>query len=168
MEIPPIGVTGTFDGRSGKQEFNVKSAQPLTLQVKPSDPSSTPWLPLETLSLKAKLPPNLRAAAGQPLRLTIEMRAVGSSGSQLPSLEKQLQSPAFRIYREQNHSETKLLKKSDKIIGSRTESFTLVPQYGGELTPAAATCRLVEHQDWQRTICLCAVNTDLRLRRASR
>jgi len=134
LEIPPIGVTGTFDGRSSKQEFNVKSAQPLTLQVKPSDPSSTPWLPLETLSLKAKLPPNLRAAAGQPLRLTIEMRAVGSSGSQLPSLEKQLQSPAFRIYREQNRSETKLLKKSDKIIGSRTESFTLVPQYGGELT----------------------------------
>jgi hypothetical protein len=71
--------------------------------------------------------------AGQPISLTIEMNTIGASGNQLPSLEKQLESEAFRVYRERSHTSTKLNRNKDKILGKRVETFTLVPQFGGDL-----------------------------------
>ena len=137
IELPLIHVTGEQEsGGYGRtySEFDAVSKESLMLNVKPSDPSSNPWLPLEELNLKASLPDNTRAIAGQPISLTIDMSAVGASGNQLPSLEKQLKSDAFRVYREKTHATTKLSRNQQKILGRRVETFTLVPQYGGELS----------------------------------
>ncbi len=137
IEIPVIHVKGDQDNRAGygrtSSEFNVVNDNRMVLNVNPSDPTSSPWLPLEQLSLKSKLPDNAKAMAGQPITLTIEMNAVGASGNQLPSLERQLKSEAFRVYREKTRTSTKLSKKGNKIFGRKVESFTLVPQFGGEL-----------------------------------
>lgn len=137
IEISPIHVVGEQEvgGAYGRSysEFDAASKQSLVLNVKPADPSSTPWLPLEELNLKSSLPNNARAVAGQPISLTIEMNAIGASGNQLPSLEKQLESEAFRVYRERTHTSTKLNRYKNKILGKRVETFTLVPQFGGDL-----------------------------------
>lgn len=137
IEIPPIRVSGEQEGNGGygrtSSEFNAVSTETLVLNVKPADPSSTPWLPLEQLNLKTLLPKNTKAIAGHPITLTIEMQAVGASGNQLPSLENQLKNDAFRIYREKSRTSTRLNKQGTKIIGRRVDSFTLVPQFGGDL-----------------------------------
>jgi len=137
IEIPPIHVTGDQEEGSGygrtTSEFDSISNQTLTLQVKPANPEVRPWLPLEPLSMKTRLSNNGVAVAGQPITLTIELDAVGASGNQLPSLERQLHSDAFRVYREKVRNSTRLDRKGRKIIGHRLESFTLVPQFGGDL-----------------------------------
>lgn len=137
IELPPIHVTGEQETARGYghtySEFDAVSKESLVLEVKPADPSSSPWLPLEELNLKASIPENTKAVAGQPISLTIEMSAVGASGNQLPSLESQLKSDAFRIYREKTRASTSLNRKQSKINGRRVETFTLVPQFGGDL-----------------------------------
>lgn len=137
IEIPTIRVTGEQEGRAGYgrggSEYDAASQQTLALNVKPTDPSSNPWLPLEQLTLQSRISDNGKAVAGKPITLTIEMNAVGASGNLLPSLERQLRSDAFRVYRERTRTDTKLNKKGTKILGQRVESFTLVPQFGGEL-----------------------------------
>ena len=136
IEIPAIHVTGEQDSGTGygpSSEFDAVSSDALVLNVKPADPSSSPWLPLEQLNLKSQLPEKLKAVAGKPLSLTIEMNAVGASGNLLPSLERQLQNEAFRVYRDKTRTSTKLDRKGNKIIGRRIDTYTLVPQYGGDL-----------------------------------
>jgi hypothetical protein len=103
------------------------------LNVKPADPSSSPWLPLEQLNLKSRLPEDMNAVAGKPIKLTIEMYALGASGNLLPSLENQLRNETFRLYRDSTRTTTRLDRSGNKIIGRRIDTYTLVPQYGGEL-----------------------------------
>ena len=50
-----------------------------------------------------------------------------------PSLEDQLKSPDFRVYREQTLTDTRLAPDGREIEGKRTEYYTLVPQTGGNL-----------------------------------
>ena len=136
IEIPSIHVTGEQDTGSGygrPSEFDAVSSGNLVLNVKPADPSSSPWLPLEQLNLKSQLPEKLKAVAGKPLSMTIDMNAIGASGNLLPSLERQLQNDAFRVYRDKTRTSTRLDRKGNKIIGHRIDTYTLVPQYGGDL-----------------------------------
>ena len=136
IEIPAIHVTGEQESGAGygrPSEFDAVSTGKLQLNVTPADPSSTPWLPLEQLSLKSQLPEKLKAVAGKPMTLTIEMNAIGASGNLLPSLERQLQNDAFRVYRDKTRSTTQLDRTGTKIIGRRIDAYTLVPQYGGNL-----------------------------------
>jgi hypothetical protein len=136
IEIPPIHITGEQESATGygrTVEFDAASSGNLVLNVKPADPESSPWLPLEQLNLKSQLPERLKAVAGKPLSLTIEMNAVGASGNLLPSLERQLQNDAFRVYRDKTRTSTSLDRKGNKIVGRRIDTYTLVPQYGGDL-----------------------------------
>ncbi|MEW8508685.1 MAG: hypothetical protein AB2598_18490 [Candidatus Thiodiazotropha sp.] len=136
-ELPRISVSGEEDQAGsynrGNRSFEATSSKPLELGIKESNPESSPWLPGEHLSLKISLPKKLKAAAGKPFTLATEINAVGIPGEQLPSLEQQLKSEAFRVYREENQVETELSRSDSKLLGRRLERFTLVPQYGGDL-----------------------------------
>lgn len=134
--IPTISVTGDeqiVGYQNSKRAFKATISASLNLKVRESNPSSKPWLPVEQLTLKLKLPENLKAAAGKPLPITTELSAIGISGEKLPSLEQQLNSDAFRVYRDQSKIYTYLDKQSNRIVSRRTETFTLVPQFGGDL-----------------------------------
>ncbi len=136
ISLPEIGFSGEeqLSGYSrGNRHFDVTLTQPRTLRVREANPASKPWLPLEQLDLRVTLPSNLKAAAGKPLPLTVEISATGMGGNQLPSLESQLASDAFRVYRDQSQVQTSLNRNRQKITGRRIEQFTLVPQYGGDL-----------------------------------
>ncbi len=138
LNLPAIRFSGEEEQTSGythgSRHFDVALEQPLSLKVREADPSIQPWLPLEQLSLKVILPNNYKAAAGKPLPLTVELTATGLGGQQLPSLESQLASDAFRVYRDQSRVTTSLNRNLNTIIGRRVERFTLVPQYGGDLS----------------------------------
>jgi hypothetical protein len=75
---------------------------------------------------------------GKPVTLVVKLSAAGTIGSQLPSLERALQTPDFRIYREKTETEGGLSQNGRHIMGTRTEHYTLVPQYSGKLRLPAA------------------------------
>ncbi|MES9992900.1 MAG: hypothetical protein ABW098_13160 [Candidatus Thiodiazotropha sp.] len=135
--LPTIRVSGEEEQAGsynrGSRAFEASTAEPVELRIRESNLESQPWLPAEHLELKITLPKNLKAAAGKPFTLATEISAAGIPAEQLPSLEQQLKSDAFRVYREQSRVETDLKRSDNKLFGQRLESFTLVPQYGGDL-----------------------------------
>ncbi|MET0066108.1 MAG: hypothetical protein ABW076_07165 [Candidatus Thiodiazotropha sp.] len=134
--LPAIVISGeeqVTGYRPGNRAFSLSMPGNLSLQVRGANPDSRPWLPLDQLDLTLSIPKEIRPAAGKPLPVTIELTASGKGGDQLPSLAQQLESDAFRVYLDQSFTETKLDRKSGRISGRRVETFTLVPQFGGDL-----------------------------------
>ena len=131
MVIPLRDGTHTLDfsaeGSSASHaNFNLKLQHPVQLEIKPPRPEVQPWLPLEELQLTAQLSDEENLKMGKPASLVLEISAMGTTGAQLPSLEKQLQSSDLRIYRENTENEGRLLENG-KLFGKRVEHYTLLP-----------------------------------------
>ena len=141
IAVPPIHITGTlaslphqgYGRRAASRHFDVASPKGLELHTKPAATNIQPWLPLEQLELKAHFDERTVPVAGKPLTLIVEISAVGASGAQLPSVETLLQSQDFRVYREKTRTSGKLSADGKHLLGTRTEYYTLIPQYGGRL-----------------------------------
>jgi len=133
IEVESVRVSGMMDGGSHRESsYDVVASRPVQLVVSDPEPGVQPWLPLHELELSASLSNDERIGEGEPLTLTIEQRAVGMSGAQLPSIEAQLQAPGHRLYREKSEYEG-IVSKQGTLIGTRTDRFTLVPQLGNEV-----------------------------------
>ncbi|WP_201068347.1 MULTISPECIES: BatD family protein [Thiorhodovibrio] len=130
LRIAPVRLSAT-DARG--QRFELEAPSVPDLEVRPAPPELRPWLPLEALSLTARLDPTAEIAAGQPLTLTLELQAEGGTAEQLPSLEPLLASADFRRYRERTLSDTRLDADGRRLLARRTEIYTLVPQSEGAL-----------------------------------
>jgi hypothetical protein len=129
-----LGVTvDTGDNAYGSNTLTLNAAKPLSLKIKPVQAGVVPWLPLEQLALTSNLGAPVEVEPGKPVTLVLKLSAAGATGSQLPSLERMLQSPDFRVYRERTETEGGLSQNGRHIMGTRTEHYTLVPQYGGQL-----------------------------------
>jgi len=130
LSVGPIKVTGSL---AGGVPFEAVAREPLRLQVRPPMVAVRPWLPLQSLQIRAQLDSAEAMERGRPVTLTLELEAQGATGDQLPSLEQTLRSDAFRVYREQTITDTRLTANGKVLIGKRIEAFTLVPQSGGRL-----------------------------------
>ncbi len=133
IELEPVRVTGILENNSANEiSYDAVASQSVRLMV--SDPVSSvqPWLPLHELELSASLSNDERIGEGEPLTLTIEQRAVGMSGAQLPSVEAQLQAPGHRLYREKSEYQGTISKQGE-LVGTRIDRFTLVPQQGNRV-----------------------------------
>lgn len=131
--VPPIGFKGTHvasQGNSGKA-FSITAGSPLTLQVLPADPAVSPWLPLNDLKLRVHMLDTAPAKAGVPVKLTLELLARGAPGSQLPSLERQLHSNDYRVYRDAVDTRSSISVGGLELRGSRRESYTIIPLQDG-------------------------------------
>jgi hypothetical protein len=143
--IPPIGFKGSHVETTplyGSQrkpagntanKFSISADSPLKLQVLPAEPAVTPWLPLNDLKLRLHLPEAAPASAGVPVTLSLELIARGALGSQLPSLEQQLKSDAFRVYRDSVDTRNEVSAGGLELRGSRKESYTIIPLKDGWL-----------------------------------
>jgi hypothetical protein len=142
--IPAIGFKGTqaFSARQygmpgmpaatgGGDAFTIYASGPIALNVQPAEASVKPWLPLNDLRLKASLSNEARVKEGTPITLTLELDAKGTVGDQLPSLENQLVSDDFRAYRESTTTKNGISGDGSYLIGSRTETYTLIPLKDG-------------------------------------
>ena len=133
IELESVHVTGIMGGGSHiESSYDVAASQPVQLTVSDPEPGVQPWLPLHELELSASLSNDELIGEGEPLTLTVEQRAVGMSGAQLPSLEAQLQAPGHRLYRENSEYEG-TISKQGTLIGTRIDRFTLVPQQGNQV-----------------------------------
>jgi len=128
----------TANNGYASQTMTLDADQPLKLEVRPPHPDVKPWLPLEQLALTSNINAPMEVEEGKPVSLVLKLNAAGATGGQLPSLERLLQSPDFRVYREKTETEGGLSKNGRHIMGIRTEHYTLVPQYGGALRMPSA------------------------------
>jgi hypothetical protein len=142
--IPAITFKGTHAGNrhwsgfpgvpSTPQEddpFTVSSSGPLTFHVMTADPSQQPWLPLNDLKLRSKISDEQPFKEGKPVTVTMELTARGALGEQLPSVEDQLVSDQYRIYRDAVSVKNGVSKDGRYLIGSRKETYTLIPLKDG-------------------------------------
>ena len=130
IQLGSVRVSGIMDANSPNEtSYDAVESRPVQLMVSDPDPSVQPWLPLHELELSASLSNDEMIGEGEPLTLTVEQRAVGMSGAQLPSLEAQLQAPGHRLYREKSEFQG-TISKQGTLVGTRIDRFTLVPQQG--------------------------------------
>jgi len=144
IEIPAITFKGThaggrhwsgFPGVPGTQQegesFTATSSGPIILDVMPADPTQKPWLPLNDLKVRAKISDEQPFKEGKPVTVTLELTAKGALGEQLPSLEQQLDSDQYRIYRDAVNVKDGVSKDGRYLIGTRKETYTLIPLKDG-------------------------------------
>ena len=131
ITIPPIRFTGTHI--TGGNSFTIAASEPIILDVFPANPAVSPWLPLHDLKLRARLSQEGPVKAGTPVTLTIEQKARGILGNQLPSLQQQLQSNGFRAYRDSVTLSSGISRNGKQLVGSRKETYTLIPLQDGPI-----------------------------------
>jgi hypothetical protein len=135
IEIPSINVTGETSSRTmpsrGGSKFDIQSKDKLQLNVLAADTSQPNWLPLYGLSLTGELDDKAQMKSGDPVTLKIKMRAIGASGIQLPSMEKQLHTSNLNVYRESVQTNDALSSDGRFLVGEKIETYTLVPQKSG-------------------------------------
>jgi len=138
--IPAIRFTGTHvssrqwngtPGKGSENSFSIASDRPMPLQVLPADPAVTPWLPLNDLRLRQRMSDNEPAKTGVPVTLTLELTARGALGTQLPSLQQQLKSNDFRVYRDSVTTSSGISRDGRQLLGSRKETYTIIPLKDG-------------------------------------
>ena len=134
IEIPPARVTGRYSASGGGDgpAFEV-AGKALAMHVRAATDAVQPWLPLYDLQIVARVRGNEAPAAGNPIEMEVETRAVGATGSQIPSVAGYFKSTEFRIYPGKSVSEGDLSADGRTLQGRRIETFTLVPRYGGWL-----------------------------------
>jgi hypothetical protein len=139
IDLPPLRVTGLMESHGpSSANYDIVADQPVELMVADPVAGVQPWLPLHKLELSASLSNDELVDEGEPLTLTVEQRAVGMSGAQLPSLEAQLQAPGHRLYREKSEFDG-TITSDGKLVGTRMDRYTLVPQQGNRVEiPALA------------------------------
>ncbi len=141
--VPEIQFKGNYDTSNQRrgmrnmprpasgESFIIAADSPVKLRVKSADPSVNPWLPLHSLKLQSDLKQEHAVKEGTPVSLTLELTAQGALGSQLPSLERQLASPDYRVYRDSVSVNNGISNDGRYLIGSRTETYTLIPLKDG-------------------------------------
>ena len=140
IDIPPARVTGRYAAAGGGDgpPFEV-TGKPLVLKVRPATAAVQPWLPLYNLQITARVSGSEAATAGNPIELEVETRAVGATGSQLPSVANYLRNKDFRVYPGKSVTDGRISPDGNTLVGYRQENFTLVPQYGGWLKLPSVT-----------------------------
>ena len=135
LNIPPATVRGTYAAPGGMEgpEFQVVARNHLALEVKSAKPEILPWLPLHDLRIEVSLEDTDAPSVEKPVKLEIKLSAVGTTGSQLPAIGSLLDDSLFRIYPDRSSSDGRVSVDGRALTGSRTESFTLIPRYGGLL-----------------------------------
>lgn len=134
LHIGPARITVAYGGRPGSTQAGEETfhTQPLKLEVREAKALEHDWQPLQWLDMKASLDAPDEPRVGQPLVLSIDIRARGSRGDQLPSVATQLAVPGFKVYPERPRVDTRI-QQPGHIWGRRVESYTVIPTRDGQL-----------------------------------
>jgi hypothetical protein len=140
VKLAPLMFRGHAMDRNDMNSFftrgrNVTAqAQPITLQVRPRPANSgtDAWLPAQSVTLAAEgLSPRATARVGEPLTLTLRLKAVGLGFEQLPELNLPKIDGAD-IYPDKATTQNR--DAGDVVTGERERKFAIVPNRAGRLT----------------------------------
>ena len=113
----------------------------LTVRPRPASAVGPDWLPASHLTLSAQwTPQSLRAQAGDPLTVTVDLQATGLTGAQLPDLSRRLAPPAgLRAYPDQ--AKLTDTEQGRSIVGSRDQTIAFIARRPGRYVLPAVTVR---------------------------
>lgn len=134
-EIPLRSKGGHRDLFSMIQGFDevkpfVLNTDRIQMEVVPPEDGITPWLPAESIVIKEDLSSGPMQAF-EPITRNFEMHGEGVLATQLPDLTDQQTTKSFRTYSDK--PELKNEFHNGKILSTRKESYTLIPQSAGDL-----------------------------------
>ncbi|PWK83513.1 BatD family protein [Fulvimonas soli] len=147
LEIPALGFQGEQVDPNDPDSFfgmgtPVSAAAPaaaVEVQPAPADWGNAAWLPARQLELKLDgLPADGRARVGQPLNLTMTLQATGLPYEALPALGLPPLDGAT-VYPDKPAEATRA--DGQWLLGSRTQSFAVVPERPGRLRIPATTLK---------------------------
>lgn len=105
----------------------------ISIDVKQAISSINPWICANSLKIDRKIAKKSNFILGEPVNLTIAIKAENLHANHLPSLELQhKQSENYRIYGE--NPKLKNTNSGEMIISERVEEYTLIPQKTGNIT----------------------------------
>jgi BatD DUF11 like domain len=132
------GADNEFEGFSIFQAFErykpfALKVEPMELEVQAPVASVTPWLPARSLIIEEAWNDSQPLQVGEPLTRRFKIVAEGIKSSQLPALNSQLtQVQGFKAYADKPELADEI--RGEKMLSSRTEEYTLIPQSSGTLT----------------------------------
>jgi len=109
---------------------------PIVLSVRPRPPGqrSGDWLPARQVTLSAQWSPaTLRAQAGNPLTVTLHLRATGLTAGQLPNLAHLITPPAgLSAYPDQPRLRNTM--QGEEMVGERDQTLAFIANRAGHYT----------------------------------
>ncbi len=128
--------SGMLFGTRGKSVTVRSDGLKLYVEHIPDVAQGKPWLPARKVSLTSSWqgkPPAL--VSGEPSSLTVTVKAEGVIGTQIPALSIVDKNGSYRVYSEPAKVES--LTDGERVTGTRTQTFTLIPEKAGKLELAA-------------------------------
>jgi hypothetical protein len=137
--------SGSFGGFFGQLVQSTRPIEvrgdPIVLSVRPrpAGQSSGYWLPARQITLSAQWSPaTLRAQAGNPLTVTLHLRATGLTAGQLPNLAQLITPPAgLSAYPDQPKLRNTM--QGNDMVGERNQTFAFIANRAGHYTLAPIT-----------------------------
>lgn len=112
--------------------FSLK-IESVNIEVQPPVASVNPWLPAKALKLEETWNESQQLQVGEPMTISFKVTAEGIKSAQLPALNDQLSTiSGFKVYADKPDLNEEVI--DGKIISSRKEEYTLIPQNPGTLT----------------------------------
>ena len=105
----------------------------LNIEILPPEIELADWLPLYNLAISDVWSAD-HIAVGDAISRTIKITATGVAGSQLPSLQEQTSIEHVKIYPDKPEVLQQIDATTSKILGTRQESYSIIPQVAGQLT----------------------------------
>jgi hypothetical protein len=141
VPIPSFEASGKLRDRggyaygraAGDQSFSVKADRDLELQVQPPVSTDRRWLPLRSLQINGTLTSRMNTGVGEPLTLKLELSAQGAGGELLPSLASFLKGAGYKVYKEASKVTRAVDPRTNELVGTRSEQYTLIPRRPGKL-----------------------------------
>jgi len=139
--------SGSFGGFFGQLVQSARPieirADPIVLSVRPRPAGQTSgyWLPARQVTLSAQWSPaTQRAQAGNPLAVTLQLRAIGLTAGQLPNLAHLIAPPAgLSAYPDQPKLRNTM--QGDDMVGERDQTVALIANRAGHYTLPPTTLR---------------------------
>ncbi|MFC4729404.1 BatD family protein [Coralloluteibacterium thermophilus] len=135
IEIPPARFRGRalgsgFDAFMQDSQVSATSGTPQTLEVRPQPADApSPWLAVRALDLEMEPPPE-SGRAGEPLLVTVRLRADGATAAQLPDLGFPEVAGA-QVFPEP--ADTREQWRDGRVQTTLSRRFAIVPRTGGTL-----------------------------------
>ncbi len=153
-EIPVRSKGGHRDLFAMMQGFDqikpfVLNTDRIQLEVNPAEDNIQPWLPAESLVIKETFPTG-PLQAHEPFTRSFEINGEGILATHLPDLSALQNDPSFRIY--SDNPELKTQFQNGKILSSRKEFYTLIPQSDGSLTLPAISVEWWDTRNHKKNI----------------
>lgn len=130
-----FGNVNRFGSLSSRKKHKFKiSTKPIILNVQEVPQEHNALIRAEDLQINENFDEKQLLKQGEPLMRSFTIRATGTIGNQIPSLDgvMNIKEEEIKIYPDLPTINDQI--KDDKQIGQRIESYTLIPQKSGKIT----------------------------------